>query len=138
MNRLAHGAAAAALVLSFGLHGCNPADTPDTPPAERLSEPVEEGTVAISVGGPESRRALFGDLHIHTRYSFDAYIFGTRTTPDDAYRFARGDTIDHPAGFEMSQSRPARSTVTSMLGRVTVWVIRISSFGPAKSASWVP
>ena len=106
MNRSAGGAATAALVLSFGLHGCNPADTPDTRPAERAAEPQEEGTVATSVGGPESRRALFGDLHIHTRYSFDAYIFGTRTTPDDAYRFARGDTIDHPAGFEMKMDKP--------------------------------
>ena len=36
------------------------------------------------------RSAWFGDLHVHTEYSFDAYNFGTTATPYDAYRYARG------------------------------------------------
>lgn len=42
------------------------------------------------------RRALFGELHLHTSYSFDAYGFSpSRVDPDAAYRFARGEAIDY-------------------------------------------
>ncbi len=39
------------------------------------------------------RRPFFGELHVHTAYSFDGYGQGTRGTPRDAYRFARGEAI---------------------------------------------
>jgi Protein of unknown function (DUF3604) len=47
------------------------------------------------------RNAYFGDLHVHTKLSFDAYIFNVRTSPEDAYRFAKGETIGHAAGFDI-------------------------------------
>ena len=52
------------------------------------------------------RNAYFGDLHVHTRFSMDAYIFEVRASPDDAYRFARGEPLLHPAGHAMQLSRP--------------------------------
>jgi len=55
---------------------------------------------------PKERKAYFGDLHVHTTYSFDGYAFGTLATPHDAYRFAKGEAIANPAGFKMQLSRP--------------------------------
>ena len=51
------------------------------------------------------RGAYFGDLHVHTGYSFDAFSFATRTTPDDAYRFAAGAAIKHPSGHDIQLDR---------------------------------
>jgi hypothetical protein len=39
------------------------------------------------------RRPFFGDTHVHTSFSFDANLGGTRNTPRDAYRFARGEAL---------------------------------------------
>ena len=52
------------------------------------------------------RNAYFGDLHVHTEYSFDAYSFGTTATPYDAYRYAKGQKIMHPGGFEIQLRTP--------------------------------
>jgi hypothetical protein len=52
------------------------------------------------------RNVYFGDLHVHTTYSFDAFAFGTVATPSDAYRFARGQTIQHPGGFDVQLREP--------------------------------
>lgn len=59
----------------------------------------------LAVSDPE-RRAYFGDLHVHTVYSFDAYVMGTLATPHDAYRFAKGEPIEHAAGFELQLEQP--------------------------------
>jgi hypothetical protein len=55
---------------------------------------------------PAERQAYYGETHVHTKLSFDAFIFGNRNGPDDAYRFAKGEQIFHPAGFEMKLRVP--------------------------------
>lgn len=92
------------------LSGCTqPADsTADNaaagtqPAASASGEPAQARTIASN---PE-RNAYFGDLHVHTQLSFDAFIFGTRSTPDTAYEYAKGAPLAHPGGFDMKLNKP--------------------------------
>ena len=68
--------------------------------------PVNEEILDFRPDPNPSRNAYFGDLHVHTAYSFDAYAFGTTSTPDDAYRYARGIALDHPSGFQVQLQQP--------------------------------
>jgi hypothetical protein len=43
-----------------------------------------------------TRNAYFGDLHIHTGFSYDALPFGVKLTPTDAYNFAKGEPLAVP------------------------------------------
>ena len=56
---------------------------------------------------------LWGDTHLHTGNSFDAGAFGARLTPEDAYRFARGDEVTSSTGIPVKLSRPLDWLVVS-------------------------
>jgi hypothetical protein len=48
------------------------------------------------VGSAETK-LLWGDTHLHTSYSFDAFLNNNLTAdPDTAYRFAKGQPVIHP------------------------------------------
>jgi hypothetical protein len=82
----------------FGGRGANNANT--------LLQPVTD-LLDLSAPPPNpERNAYFGDLHVHTEYSFDAYSFGTTATPYDAYRYARGEAIAHPSGYQVQLRTP--------------------------------
>ena len=51
-------------------------------------------------------QVFFGDTHLHTAYSADAGLVGATTTPDDAYRFAKGETVTSSNGIEARLQRP--------------------------------
>jgi Protein of unknown function (DUF3604) len=51
-------------------------------------------------------RVFWGDTHVHTAYSMDAGSFGARLTPEDAYRFARGEELTSSTGQRVKLSRP--------------------------------
>ena len=64
------------------------------------------GSLASAQGNPD-RDAYFGETHVHTGWSFDAFIFGnTKTTPADAYKYATGEPIKHPAGYDIKIETP--------------------------------
>ncbi len=77
--------------------------TPRFTPVE-LEMPAD--TLNANPENNANRNAYFGDLHVHTNYSFDAFAFGTVASPYDAYRFARGESIKHPAGFDIQLRAP--------------------------------
>jgi hypothetical protein len=82
----------------FGGRGLNNANT-------QLQPVMDIMDLSPPPSNPE-RNAYFGDLHVHTQYSFDAYSFGTTATPYDAYRYAKGAPIMHPSGFEIQLRTP--------------------------------
>lgn len=52
------------------------------------------------------RALLWGDTHVHTRLSQDAYSFGVTLDSEDAYRFAKGETIIATHGQRARLDRP--------------------------------
>jgi hypothetical protein len=46
------------------------------------------------------RNAYFGDLHLHTGLSFDAYILRTNTRPNDSYAYAKGQPVNYLGRME--------------------------------------
>jgi hypothetical protein len=108
------------IILALGA-GCS--ETEPEPPNDSASTNVATGArrgfpernfeisdeLVVLRARPEpnpERNAYFGDLHVHTAYSFDAFAFGTTATPDDAYRYAMGQPLEHPAGFTMQLREP--------------------------------
>ncbi len=95
-------------VSALCLAACGSEQTPppQTPTAQASPVPAATETASRTADYNPDRNAYFGDLHIHTRNSFDAFIFNVRVTPDDAYRYARGEALTHPAGFEIKLPGP--------------------------------
>jgi hypothetical protein len=81
-------------VVMLALAGCSRSPSASgaqdtaSPPAVAASE-----TAGSSVKVNPDRTAYFGAVHVHTSLSFDAFTMGTRTTPEDAFRWAKGEAI---------------------------------------------
>jgi len=92
----------AALSLSAGilLTSCKKSQAPQQ--AGGGAVPAEE-----RVEKNPDRNAYFGEEHIHTSWSVDAWLMGNRITgPDDAYKYAQGQTIKHPLGYDIKIETP--------------------------------
>lgn len=64
--------------------------------------------VAAQGGKPNpERNVYFGEQHIHTSWSVDAWLFGNHLTgPGDALQYAQGKAIKHPLGYEIKIEQP--------------------------------
>jgi hypothetical protein len=58
-------------------------------------------------------RVFFGDTHNHTSNSGDAFMAGNRLSPEEAYRFARGEEVVSSTGIAVKLSRPLDFLVVS-------------------------
>jgi hypothetical protein len=58
-------------------------------------------------------RVYFGDTHHHTNNSGDAFMGGNSLTPEQAYRFARGEEVVSSTGVPAKLSRPLDFLVVS-------------------------
>ena len=72
---------------------------PDVVPESHLSTPPEAQASNNEIEQFPSKTALFGDLHVHTSWSADAYAGGNRLGPNTAYRFARGEQVELQNGL---------------------------------------
>ena len=97
------------ICLVLWLTGCS---DPDIVPQTHISTPpVKAVTADVKAATAEVERfplrtALFGDLHVHTSWSADAYAGGNRLGPNSAYRFAKGEKVELQTGAEAQLQVP--------------------------------
>ena len=73
---------------------------------------LAQAASAESQSAPNAERnAYFGELHIHSSWSVDAYVFGTRLGPEGATRYALGQPVMHPGGYQVQLPQPLDFTV---------------------------
>ncbi|MEZ5572813.1 MAG: DUF3604 domain-containing protein [Halioglobus sp.] len=71
-----------------------------------LAAALVSGSAWAEQPNPE-RNAYFGEQHIHTSWSVDAWLFGNHTTgPAEALRYAQGEVIKHPLGYNIQIEQP--------------------------------
>ena len=93
------------------LTGCSATDdSKKAKPAtseEKASVSQVSSNPATSVKRYPMKEAWFGELHLHTSYSLDAYIFGnTMNDPFTAYRFAKGESVKLANGIAKQITKP--------------------------------
>jgi hypothetical protein len=71
------------------------------PPATKDGRPYSP-----PAGNTHPIRVFWGDAHLHTEFSFDAGLMGTKLSPEDAFRFARGEEVVSTTGVPAKLRHP--------------------------------
>ena len=74
---------------------------------------AEQGDYSPHAGRAIPDRVFFGDTHLHTTSSPDAYLFGVQLDPDAAYRFAKGERVTSTHGLPVQLIEPLDFLVVS-------------------------
>jgi hypothetical protein len=94
---------ALALVLIATLAGCKK-KAESRPQVSQVALPA---STEQRIERNPDRNAYFGEEHIHTSWSLDAWVMGNRITgPNDALKYAQGQTIKHPMGYDIKIDTP--------------------------------
>ena len=84
-----------AIACAFALGACGQADQEADTATE--AEPAAAAPAPASTSGGANNNLYWGDTHLHTSYSPDAYLMQNRSAdPDTAYRYAKGYPVVHP------------------------------------------
>ncbi len=86
------------LISTLCVSGYAQYEVPDFVPGDREYSPYPEQDFPNQV--------YFGDCHVHTSFSPDAGMIGNKLGPDDAYRFAKGETLTSSMGLKVRLNRP--------------------------------
>ncbi len=68
---------------------------------------------SAAVGSDMPTRVFWGDTHLHTKLSQDAFTFGVTLGPDEAYKFAKGEPVKATHGEIGQLARPLDFLVVS-------------------------
>jgi Protein of unknown function (DUF3604) len=104
--RVTSTAALAVAFLSIGATvSCKKAEAPQ--PAQTAGQTAQTSNAGPPPERNPDRNAYFGEEHIHTSWSVDAWLMGNRLTgPGDALKYAQGQTIKHPLGYDIKIDTP--------------------------------
>ena len=97
--------ATASLLLALGA-GSALAQDPVPPPESLEGAFPAQKHYSPYAGRNFPDQVYWGDTHLHTGMSMDAGAFGARLSPDDAYRFARGEELTSSTGLQVRLGRP--------------------------------
>ena len=92
------------------LAGCSSEslDAPELSTEKTIADTNQATPNATACAHHQTERQVFwGELHVHTGISMDAWMFGTRPRPAAAYRFARGEPIG--IGMQDASGQPLRT-----------------------------